>query len=114
MKGGWEESVAREESQAYSSPGGLLRTKYGQRAKTLEDVKEQNLVINFHHKSLPVKQMDLNRIIVHNNKNYHKPVKQYRSISTQNSIMLSGLWILWEDLSCKANLFSNHLLDSRR
>ena len=28
--------------------------------------------------------------------------------------MLSGLWILWEDLSYKANLFSTHLLDSRR
>lgn len=43
MKGGWEESVAREESQAYSSSGDLLRTKYGQRAKMLEDVEGTEL-----------------------------------------------------------------------
>ena len=46
--------------------------------RTFKQGGDRNLAINFHHKSLPVKRMDLNRIIVHNNKNYHKPVKQYR------------------------------------
>ena len=58
--------------------------------------------------------MDLNGTIVLNDEHYYQPVKPYREISTQHSILLSGLWILWEDVSCKAYLFPNHLLDSRR
>lgn len=58
--------------------------------------------------------MDLNRTIVLNNKSYCEPIKQYREISTKNPITLSGLWVLWEDVNCKANLSSTHLLDSRR
>ena len=58
--------------------------------------------------------MDLNRTIVLNNKSYCEPIKQYREISTKNPIILSGLWVLWEDVNCKANLSSTHLLDSRR